>query len=73
MATRDLAAARAAHVTLDVTSSREAHISDLAVRLAPEQHKNGGDHMKSVIFGGLDGCVQNQGSGHHEPALSLAH
>ena len=60
-ATRDIVQARDAYAAGDPDASRNAHIvsvQDVKTNLmAPEQHKKGGDHMKTIIFGGLDGII----------------
>jgi len=61
--TRDLAAARLSYEANNTAASREAHMVNVAnpnsslIRVAPESHKKGGDHMKTIIFGGLDGII----------------
>lgn len=62
---RDLAAARAAAARGDVSASRAAHMVEIdsvdvaagAPLKAPEKHKKGGDRMKTMLFGGLDGII----------------
>lgn len=62
---RDLAAARAASARGDVAASRAAHMVEInSVKIdtgkpltAPEKHKKGGDRMKTMLFGGLDGII----------------
>lgn len=58
---RDLRAARKAAKRGDVTASRAAHMVNVemttAQKAAAEQHKKGGDRMKTCLFGGLDGII----------------
>jgi len=58
MATRDLSRAQEAFVAGDEAASIEAHMINVtSTRTAAEHHKSGGDRMKSIIFGGLDGII----------------
>ena len=50
---RDLGAAREAFVTRDAEASRTAH----ETTDAPELHQTGGEHVKTIVFGGLDGIL----------------
>ena len=50
---RDLGAAREAFVTRDAEASRTAH----ETTEAPELHQTGGEHVKTIVFGGLDGIL----------------
>ena len=50
---RDLGAAREAFVTRDAEASRTAH----ETTEAPEMHQTGGEHVKTIVFGGLDGIL----------------
>eukprot|EP00164_Ancoracysta_twista_P009026 GFYU01013226.1.p1 GENE.GFYU01013226.1~~GFYU01013226.1.p1 ORF type:complete len:317 (-),score=98.30 GFYU01013226.1:153-971(-) len=50
---RDLSSARDAYAVGDVEASKAAH----AAQGAPENHKSGGGHIKSVVYGGLDGII----------------
>jgi DNA damage-binding protein 1 len=49
---RDLEAAKEAYATGDVEASKLAH----ATR-APEKHSKVGGHLKSIVYGGLDGII----------------
>lgn len=62
--TRNLKAAREAAAKGDIEASRAAHMGQVTVAVdgtttsaATEQHKKGGERMKTIIFGGLDGIV----------------
>ena len=44
--------ALAAFEARDVEASREAHDTK-----APEKHQSGGDYVKSMVYGGLDGII----------------
>lgn len=62
MATRSLTAARDAAASGDVSASRAAHMVEIVERtgtgkVAREEHKKGGERMKTMLFGGLDGIV----------------
>ena len=65
MASRSLHEARRAAERNDVTASRAAHLSaamDGAMAYerqgnANETHNKAGEHMKTIIFGGLDGII----------------
>lgn len=46
-------AARAAFDKGDAELSREVHSNGMA----PEQHQEGGDYLKGIVFGGLDGII----------------
>mmetsp|Transcript_11621 Transcript_11621/g.27624 ORF Transcript_11621/g.27624 Transcript_11621/m.27624 type:complete len:282 (-) Transcript_11621:94-939(-) len=50
---RDLEAARKAHAAGNVEASKAAH----AARVHNEQHSKAGEHIKSIVFGGLDGII----------------
>ena len=55
---RDLDAARKAAEKGDVAASRAVHMVQISVgNGAPESHKKGGDRMKTLLFGGLDGII----------------
>jgi len=63
---RDLSAARKAASRGDIAASRAAHMVDVEIpggttqplkAAASEDHKKGGDRMKTVLFGGLDGII----------------
>lgn len=56
MAERSLDAARSAAARNDISASRAAHIT-VVDNAATEEHKKGGERMKTVIFGGLDGII----------------
>ena len=72
--------AQEAHASLDVDASRNLH--DMK-RGATESHLKGGDHLKSAVYGGLDGIITTfatvtsvAGSGLHHSViliLGLAH
>ncbi|MFH0927416.1 MAG: VIT1/CCC1 transporter family protein [Candidatus Micrarchaeota archaeon] len=51
--TRSLFGAKQAYKTLDKKASIKAHDS----KSANEQHKKGGEYLKSAIYGGLDGTI----------------
>ena len=55
VAMRDLGAARQAYADGDVEASKAAHKAK--VLNAPEQHKRIGGHVKSIVYGGLDGII----------------
>jgi len=55
-ATRDLEGAKDAYAVRDVAASQAAHLANVPLT-ATEKHKKGGDHMKTIIFGGLDGII----------------
>lgn len=50
---RDLEAARKAHANRDPEASKAAHL----IKKAPEAHKKGGEYIKNIVFGGLDGII----------------
>jgi len=50
---RDLAAARDAYQQGDAEASKTAHTAGIA----PESHQSGGDRVKTIVFGGLDGIL----------------
>jgi vacuolar iron transporter family protein len=52
MLTRNLDKARKAYASKDAKASQEAHSI-----FAPEQHQKEGKHIKSIIYGGLDGTI----------------
>lgn len=61
---RNLAMARSAASSGDVAASRAAHMVEIesvslsgSSREAKEEHKKGGDRMKTCLFGGLDGII----------------
>jgi VIT1/CCC1 family predicted Fe2+/Mn2+ transporter len=54
MITRNLDKAREAYKTEDVEASRLAHASGKA---NVEKHKKGGEFLKSLVYGGLDGII----------------
>lgn len=54
--TRDLAAARSAFSSGDAEASRAAH-EQPGVPTATEVHAKGGEFVKSLVFGGLDGII----------------
>lgn len=45
--------AREAHITLDIEKSKALHDS----KMSSENHLDGGDHIKSAVYGGLDGII----------------
>lgn len=55
VAMRDLSAARDAYKDRDLEASKAAHKAK--VLGAPEQHKKIGGHLKSIVYGGLDGII----------------
>lgn len=52
---RDLEAARQAYKDKDVEASKAAHRAKILG--APEKHKKSGAHLKSIVYGGLDGII----------------
>ena len=56
MATRDLEKAKEAYETRDVEASIAAHDKKMAEGHS-EDHKKSGEHIKSIIFGGMDGII----------------
>ena len=63
---RDLGAAKAAGKAGDISASRAAHMVEIeSIQLggggekkeAKEEHKKGGERMKTCLFGGLDGII----------------
>jgi VIT1/CCC1 family predicted Fe2+/Mn2+ transporter len=52
MATRDVEEARKAYELGDINASKKAHGTK-----AKEGHKSGGGHLKSFVYGGLDGII----------------
>uniref|UniRef100_A0A7S1CNE0 Uncharacterized protein n=1 Tax=Bicosoecida sp. CB-2014 TaxID=1486930 RepID=A0A7S1CNE0_9STRA len=55
VAMRDLGAARKAYEAGDAEASRAAHAARVVG--SPETHSKAGGHIKSVVFGGLDGII----------------
>merc|ERR1712196_608114 len=56
MVTRDLEMAKRAYQDLDENASISAHQS-VGLTQAPERHSKAGGHLKSVVFGSLDGII----------------
>lgn len=54
---RDLEAARGAFKSRDVEASRSAHMMSAHKKNAPEMHQTGGEQVKTIVFGGLDGIL----------------
>ena len=63
---RDLGAAKAAAKAGDISASRAAHMVEIESiqlggggekKVAKEEHKKGGERMKTCLFGGLDGII----------------
>ena len=56
---RDLTAARGAFESRDIEASRKAHTMMPArhTKAAPEMHQTGGEQVKTIVFGGLDGIL----------------
>jgi len=52
MATRNLEEARRAYELGDIEASRRAHSTP-----SPEKHKRGGEYIKSLVYGGMDGII----------------
>lgn len=50
---RDLGMARTAYSRADAGASKQAHL----ITTAQEHHKKGGDFIKNIVFGGLDGII----------------
>uniref|UniRef100_A0A6U7C3Z3 Uncharacterized protein n=1 Tax=Haptolina brevifila TaxID=156173 RepID=A0A6U7C3Z3_9EUKA len=55
--TRDLKLAREASKAGDIELSISAHNSSTTTVAANEKHKKGGERMKTMLFGGLDGII----------------
>lgn len=55
MATRNLEEAKKAYELGDIEASKAAHDSKVAG--STEQHKKGGEFLKSFVFGGMDGII----------------
>lgn len=56
-ASRDLAQARSAFDLRDEEASRAAHNADALVAKNTEKHPKMGGHIKSIVYGGLDGII----------------
>ena len=62
MITRNLEEARKAYVSGDVQASKEAHVGlrdeeGRVLKTHKEKHKEGGEFLKSAVYGGLDGII----------------
>jgi VIT1/CCC1 family predicted Fe2+/Mn2+ transporter len=55
MPSRDLKAARTAYKVGDLKASKKAH--EIRAQLMHEKHEAGGDIVKSLVYGGLDGVI----------------
>lgn len=62
MITRNLDLARKAYVTGDIQASKDAHVGlkdeeGRILKTHGEKHKEGGEFLKSAVYGGLDGII----------------